>query len=228
MVTAKRYYLVALITVLVCFTTQGGVMAAEDGDIIPLPAPRKTGETAVETLLQQRRSIRDFQDSAISLAELGQLLWAAQGVTHPRGLRTAPSAGALYPLELYVAVGNVEGLAEGIYHYDPGKHQLEKTAGKDKRKALSRSAYFQSWVKEAAVVMVFTAVFERTQRKYGQRGQRYVHMEVGHAAQNVYLQAEALGLGTAMVGAFSDSAVAGTLDLPDSVEPLAMMPVGRK
>lgn len=228
MVSINRYWLVAFITVLVCCTTQGGVMAAQDEEIITLSPPRLTGQQSIEKILQQRRSIREYQDVAISMADLGQLLWAAQGITHPQGLRTAPSAGALYPLELYVVVGRVEGLEAGTYHYDPKRHRLEKIGSKDKRKAVSRAALFQSCVKEAAAVMVFGAVYDRTTRKYGRRGLRYVHMEVGHAAQNVFLQAEALGLGTVMVGAFSDTAVATTLHLPAKVKPLALMPLGRK
>lgn len=203
-------------------------MAADDQAFIQLPSPRLTGEHSIEQLLNQRRSVRDYQEANISLADLGQLLWAAQGITHSQGLRTAPSAGALYPLKLYVAVGRVEGLAAGTYHYDPEQHRLERVGSDDKRKALARAAHFQSKLKEAAVVMVFGAIYERTSRKYGKRAQRYVHIEVGHAAQNVYLQAEALGMGTVMIGAFSDKAVASTLRLPNRVMPLALMPIGRK
>lgn len=203
-------------------------MLAEDQAFIQLPSPKLTGKHSLEQLLNQRRSVRDYQEVNISLAELGQLLWAAQGITHSQGLRTAPSAGALYPLELYIAVGRVEGLAEGTYHYDPRQHRLERVGSDDKRKSLARSAYFQSSLKEAAVVMVFGAIYERTRRKYGKRAERYVHIEVGHAAQNVYLQAEALGLGTVMIGAFSDKAVASILRLPKRVMPLGLMPIGRK
>lgn len=203
-------------------------MAAQAEEIISLSSPRLSGQHAIEKVLQQRRSVREYQGAAISMVELGQLLWAAQGITHPQGLRTAPSAGALYPLELYVVVGRVEGLVAGTYQYAPRLHRLEKIGSKDKRNALSRAAYFQSCVKEAAAVIVFGAIYSRTTRKYGKRGLRYVHMEVGHAAQNVFLQAEALGLGTVMVGAFSDTAVATTLHLPDKVKPLALMPLGRK
>lgn len=203
-------------------------MAAQVEEVISLSPPRLTGRESIEKLLQQRRSIREYRDVAISMADLGQLLWAAQGITHAEGLRTAPSAGALYPLELYVAVGRVDGLEPGVYHYHPRRHRLERTGGKDMRHALSRAALFQSCVEDAAAVVVLGAVFDRTTRKYGRRGLRYVHMEVGHAAQNVYLQAEALGLGTVMVGAFDDKAVASTLGLPDKVRPLALMPVGRK
>ena len=203
-------------------------MAAQETEWISLPAPRLTSEHAIEEVLQQRRSIRSYRDVAIDIADLGQLLWAAQGITSGEGHRAAPSAGALYPLELYVAVGRVEDLAAGTYHYDPKNHRLTKTGSKDLRGKLARAAYWQDVVEEAAVVIVFGAIYERTARKYGKRAPRYVHMEVGHAAQNVYLQAEALDLGTVMVGAFRDGAVARTLSLPKGVKPLALMPVGRK
>lgn len=203
-------------------------MAAQDDEIITLPPTRLTGQQSIEKMLQQRRSVREYQDAVIRMTELGQLLWAAQGVTNLQGLRTAPSAGALYPLELYIVIGRVEGLETGTYHYDPMQHRLEKIGSNDKRKALSHAAYSQSCVKEAAAVIVFGAVYDRTTRKYGKRGQRYVHMEVGHAAQNVYLQAEAMELGTVIVGAFNDAEVANTLNLPDKIEPLALMPIGRK
>lgn len=203
-------------------------MVAQDREQVPLPAPRLTSEHSIETMLLHRRSRRDFKDAPIDLADLGQLLWAAQGLNGRRRGRTAPSAGALYPLELYVVVGQANGLATGTYHYDPKNHRLEKTGSKDLRKPLARAAWGQDCVRESAVVIVFGAVVERTATKYGERAERYVHMEVGHAAQNVYLQAEALDLGTVMVGAFSDNAVARTLSLPGEVEPFALMPVGRE
>lgn len=228
MVSLNRYGLRAFIIVLGCCASTGGVMAAQDDDIITLSPPRLTSQQSLEKLLQQRRSTREFQDAAIDLADLGQLLWAAQGVTHPRGLRTAPSAGALFPLQLYVAAGQVKGLAIGTYRYDPVQHRLEKTGSKDKRKSLARAALLQTWMNKAAAIVVIAADYDRTSRKYGKRGQRYVHIEVGHAAQNVYLQAQALGLGTVIVGAFSDTSVASALKLPASETPLALMPLGKR
>ena len=196
--------------------------------IIPLPGPVTTGEASLESLLQQRRSVREYRDAALDLPTIGQLLWAAQGITDPRGLRTAPSAGALYPLELYVVAGNVEGLAPGVYHYQPDRHQLQQTLPGDQRDLLARAAHGQSWVRTAAAVIVITAVYERTTGKYADRGIRYVHMEVGHAAQNLFLQAEALGLATVVVGAFEDDAVAALLGLPGDAQPLMLLPVAAK
>ena len=196
--------------------------------IIPLPGPVTTGEASLESLLQQRRSVREYRDAALDLPTIGQLLWAAQGITDPRGLRTAPSAGALYPLELYVVAGNVEGLAPGVYHYQPDRHQLQQTLPGDQRDLLARAAHGQSWVRTAAAVIVITAVYERTTGKYADRGIRYVHMEVGHAAQNLFLQAEALDLATVVVGAFEDDSVAALLWLPGDAQPLMLLPVAAK
>ena len=193
-----------------------------------LPEPVTSGEKSLEALLQQRRSVREYQEAALDLSTIGQLLWAAQGITDPQGFRTAPSAGALYPLELYVVAGDVDGLPPGVYHYHPDKHRLQQTEAGDLRHMLSRAALAQPWVKAAAAVVVVTAVYGRTTRKYGARGVRYVHMEVGHAAQNLFLQAEAIGLAAVVVGAFEDDAVATVLKLPTDVQPLMLIPVARK
>lgn len=201
---------------------------AQPGENVALPELSVTGSASLEQLLAQRRSIRDYQTTALELAEIGQLLWAAQGITHVQGLRTAPSAGALYPLELYVVTGRIEGLAQGVYQYDPRQHQLMKTGDGDLRDALTRAALSQGWIKPASAVIVFTADYERTTRKYGKRGERYVHIEVGHAAQNLFLQSESLGLATVVVGAFNDDEVARVLRLSADLQPLLLMPVGRK
>ena len=201
---------------------------ARSPEFISLPEPVRSGEKSLESLLQQRRSVREYQEGALDLSAIGQLLWAAQGITDPRGFRTAPSAGALYPLELYVVAGNVDGLAPGVYHYHPEHHQLQQTEDGEQRHLLARAALGQPWVKAAAAVVVITAVFDRTTGKYGERGVRYVHMEVGHVAQNLFLQAGALGLATVVVGAFEDDAVARVLKLPTDVQPLMLLPVARK
>ena len=162
----------------------------------------------------------------MSLGVVGQLLWAAQGVTSPDRRRTAPSAGALYPLEVFLVAGNVTGLDAGVYRYRPKEHALMPHAPGDVRRALAHSALGQAWLADAAAVIVIAAVYERTRTKYGERTERYVVMEVGHAAQNVYLQAESLGLGTVMVGAFGDREVKQVLGLAAGEAPLALMPVG--
>ena len=198
------------------------------GETVALPEPRVHSDVSVEETLRTRRSVRDYADAPLTLAEVGQLLWAAQGVTDPTGFRTAPSAGALYPLEVYLVAGSVDDLAPGVYRYRPHEHQLVRVSAGDRRAELSAAALGQSCVQEGAAVLVFAGVYERTAQKYGERGVRYVHMEVGHAAQNVYLQAVALDLGTVVVGAFHDEDVQAALGMAEDERPLCIMPVGRK
>lgn len=194
---------------------------------VQLPAPDTDGGLGLHSALQARRSLRSFSTDQLPLEDISQLLWAAQGVTDSqRGFRTAPSAGATYPLQVYVAVGEVDGLSGGLYRYDPGSHQLYREFGEDLRGELYGAALGQAAVRDAPVVIVLTAVYERTTARYGERGVRYVHMEAGHAAQNIYLQAESLGLGTVVVGAFDDSEVGGIMGLGDDEHPLYLIPVG--
>ena len=200
----------------------------EDNATIILPEPRYDSSISIEETLLKRRSVRDYSSKALTLQEVSQLLWAAQGITDPRGLRTAPSAGALYPLEVYVVVGSVENLATGVYKYQPHQHELVKVLEGDQRESLAAAALDQSCVERSAIDIVITAIYERTTGKYGDRGIRYVHMEAGHAAQNVYLQAVAMNLGMLVVGAFYDDQVKEILDLPENEAPLYIMPVGRK
>lgn len=195
---------------------------------IILPRPDIEGRVSLEHALLKRRSHREYSERPLTLKEVAQLLWAAQGVTSDDGKRTAPSAGALYPLELYVVAGKVIDLAAGVYKYQPAKHTLMKTLEGDKRNALSSTVLFQPSIRHGAVVLVFTAVYERITGRYGNRGRGYVHMEAGHAAQNVYLQAATLDIGTVVVGAFQDDLAADVLDLPNEEHPLYFMPAGRK
>jgi len=197
-------------------------------EYIELPEPRLKSNVSLEEALHARRSIREYSDTPLTLAEVSQLLWAAQGVTAEWGGRTAPSAGGLYPLELYLAAGNVEKLAAGVYHYQPENHALNSLKDTDIRAELSRASLHQTWVKESAINIVIAAVYERTTVKYGERGIKYVHMEAGHAAQNLYLQATALGLGMVTVGAFHDEQVKEVMAMPDNANPLYVIPVGRK
>ncbi len=196
--------------------------------IIELPEPRYDSDVSIEQSLLRRRSIRSYSGESLTLQELSQLLWAAQGTTDPRGFRTAPSAGALYPLELYVVAGDVQNLSPGVYRYEPLEHGLVKTIDGDKRLELADAAVWQDFVGEGAIVIVFTAVYERTTGKYGDRGIRYVHMELGHAAQNLCLQATAMDLGVVTVGAFYDEEVVELLNIPENEHPLYVIPVGRK
>jgi len=192
-----------------------------------LPSPKTDGAISVEKTLANRRSQRRFQNRAISAEQLSQILWAAYGITSPRGgLRTAPSAGALYPLEIYAIVGNVEGIEPGVYRYISEEHKIVRTVNGDVRNELSRAALGQRMISDAPASVFYSAIFSRTTGRYGERGRKYVYMEIGHSAQNVYLQAEALGLGTCAIGAFTDNRVKQVLQLPANEEPLYIMPIG--
>lgn len=187
---------------------------------IALPPPRMQGEASLEETLQKRRSIRQYRGRALSQEELGQLCWAAQGITVSWGGRTAPSAGALYPLETYLVTPT------GCYRYLPEGHKLALVHSDDRRVALWEAGLRQDWIREAAAVFVIAATYIRTARKYGDRAERYVLLEAGHAAQNLLLQAVALGLGGVPVGAFYDERVQAALDLPADYAPLYLIPVG--
>ena len=213
--------------VLLVLLPDGGPSLCQTGAIVRLPEPRVTGSVSVEEALRVRRSVRSYRDESLPLATLSQILWAAQGITHERGLRTAPSGGALYPLELYVVASNVDGLDAGVYRYIPQGHRLEKLQDGDRRAELSKTTLGQDFVREGAFVLVFSAVYERITGKYGDRGVQYAHFEVGHAAQNVYLQAGALGLGTCVLGAFRDNDVVKFIGMKKGEQPLYLMPVGK-
>lgn len=209
---------------IVCMGGETGMAAT---NLIPLPEPRAEGERSLESVIAERRSLRDYGASGLSQGEFGQLLWAAQGITSRQGLRSAPSAGALYPLEVFAVVGRVQGLDPGVYRYLPQQHALVLTRSGDLRLELARAALGQMWLAEAPVVAVLAADHARTARKYGTRAERYVALEAGHAGQNLLLQAQALGLGTVVVGAFDDHEVAGILGLDRGLVPLSLVPVGR-
>jgi SagB-type dehydrogenase family enzyme len=195
---------------------------------IKLHEPKHDSETSVEQALLGRRSVREYRNEPLTLTEVSQLLWAAQGITElSRGFRTAPSAGALYPLEVYVIISNVEGVAIGVYKYKPCQHEIVKVRDGDVSDELTAAALGQTWIGDGSVVILFSAVYEITTQKYGDRGIRYVHMEAGHAAQNVYLQAVSLNLGTGVVGAFQDDEVRSILNMSDEENPLYIIPVGK-
>jgi len=205
-----------------------GVRAQQaPGTTIKLPEVRHQGAMSLEAALWARHSTRSLTRDSLSLADVGQLLWAAQGVNRPDGHRTAPSAGATYPLELYLLASRVRDLPAGTYHYKPAGHELEGVATGDPLPALTSSATRQAWIADAAVVVVFAGAYDRTAGRYRDRTERYVAIEVGAAGQNVYLEAAALGLGTTMVGSFQDSTLAAVVGLPAGQRPVAIMPVGR-
>jgi SagB-type dehydrogenase family enzyme len=194
---------------------------------VKLARPLKDGSLSLERCIARRRSVRSFGDQALTKDELGQLLWAAQGMTGAEGGRAVPSAGALYPLEVYVIACNVASLAVGVYHYQVSSHELLLTTSGHDPEALVDAALGQDWIAGAPACIGIAAIFERTTAKYGERGRSYAYMEAGHAAENVMLQAVALGLATTMVGAFSDDEVGRVLRLNANEIPLCLIPVGR-
>ncbi|NIM99227.1 MAG: SagB/ThcOx family dehydrogenase [candidate division Zixibacteria bacterium] len=214
------------------FLTQHGVQPLADeetqakGETMKLPKPRLKGPTSVEEALLSRRSLRDYGKDSLNVEQISQVLWAAQGITEKWGGRTAPSAGALYPLEIHLLAGEVKGLDPGLYHYNPEDHSISQIKVSDLRKTVTQASLGQDEIQRAPATFIISAVYERTMVKYGERGVRYVHMEVGSVAENIYLQAESLGLGTVFIGAFDDEEVKKALGIEE--EPLAIMPVGKK
>lgn len=198
-----------------------------EGEVIRLPRPRKRGGVSIEETMERRRSRRSYTDEPVLLNDISHLCWVAQGITESRGgFRAAPSAGALYPLEIFLVVGNSD-VEAGVYHYSCGEHVLERIKKGDYRKQLCEASLGQEWVENGALDIVITAVYERTTVKYGERGrERYVPMEAGHVAENIYLQAESLGLGTVSVGAFYDDHVREVISAPSDYVPLYVMPIG--
>jgi SagB-type dehydrogenase family enzyme len=197
--------------------------------MIQLPRPSFKGGISLAEALHDRRTVRSFAPRPLSLDQLSQLLWACYGVADVRSRgRTAPSAGALYPLDCYLAAGEkgVGGLDAGVFHYLPHAHALEATISGDKRRNVARASLNQLWMAEAPIMVIITAEYQRTMGKYRERGTRYALMEVGHAGENLFLQCVAIGLGAGIVGAFDDEAVAKALQLPARHEPLLIVPVG--
>ncbi|MBE9482101.1 MAG: SagB/ThcOx family dehydrogenase [Chloroflexi bacterium] len=197
---------------------------------IYLPSPSQKGSISLEEAITRRRSVRHFTPELISQSELSQILWAAQGITDTRGrYRNAPSAGATYPLEIFIVCGIdcIEQISDGIYYYNIANHSLNLHYDGDVRFELARVALDQEFIYQAPVDLVICALYERTTLCYGNRGERYVHIEVGHVGQNIYLQATTLGLATVAIGAFNDEEVRKVLWLDKQHKPLYIMPVGR-
>lgn len=189
--------------------------------VIELPQPKIIGKVSLEQTLSKRRSIRKYINKNLTQEQISQLLWSAQGITEPRmKFRTAPSAGALYPMEIYLVAHN------GLYHYISAGHRMEKLSDRDIRRELSETCWEQKFIAEASISIIISAVYERVTGRYGKRGTRYVDMEAGHIAQNIHLQAVAMGLGSVSVGAFDDDAVEKLLNLPKDHHVIYIIPVG--
>jgi len=194
---------------------------------IQLPTPVTKGKVSLEETIKKRRSRRSFKDKALNLNQISQILWAAQGITEEKGYkRAAPSAGALYPLEIYLVVTNVETLDAGVYHYNPINHSLDLILSGNYQVALAKACLGQMFIADAPISIVVTAQYERTTSKYGERGIRYVHIEVGHVGQNICLETVSLRLGTVTIGAFWDEEVSKVLHLPERHKPIYVLPVG--
>ena len=205
---------------------------------IKLPSPQLKGKISLEETILRRRSVRRYRREPLHLSQLSQILWSAQGITGTRGFRAAPSAGATYPLEIFVVVGKQgviageakqapEELQAGIYHYEADSHSLSLHKPADLRPDLARATLDQEFIIEAPVDIVICALYHRTSYRYGRRGERYVHIEVGHVGENIHLQAAALGLATVEVGAFHDEDVRKVLGVEEQIKPLYIMPLGK-
>jgi SagB-type dehydrogenase family enzyme len=199
------------------------------GGSMQLPDPKLDGDVSLERTIHQRRTVRSFLSKPLTQKQLSQLLWAAQGITAPRGFkRAAPSAGALYPMDIYGAVGGgcVEGLNPGVYLYDPATHSFSLTQEGDSRRDIAMASLGQMWMSYAPITLVITAEYSRIMGKYGQRGVRYAMIETGHIGQNIFLQSQAIGLEAGIVGAFEDQKVIQVMGIKKTHEPLLLMPVG--
>jgi SagB-type dehydrogenase family enzyme len=206
--------------------------------IINLPPPRLRGNVSLEEAIARRRAVRRYSRDALDLSQLSQILWSAQGITGRGRFRAAPSAGATYPLEIFVVVGKQsvtmgeteqapEELQAGVYHYEAAGHSLVLHKADDARPDLAGATLEQEFIIDAPLAIVICALYHRTSHRYGKRGERYVHMEVGHAGENIHLQTAALGPATVEIGAFRDEEVRETLGLEEQMKPLYIMPVGK-
>jgi SagB-type dehydrogenase family enzyme len=206
--------------------------------IIKLPSPQLKGKVSLEETILRRRAVRRYRRKPLELSQLSQILWSAQGITGTREFRAAPSAGATYPLEIFVFVGKQsviasevkqapEELQAGIYHYEAGSHSLSLHKPADLRPDLARATLDQEFIIDAPVDIVICAIYHKTSYRYGRRGERYVHIEVGHVGENIHLQAVALGLATVEIGAFHDEEVRKVLGVDEQIKPLYIMPLGK-
>lgn len=220
--------LIGIITLLLSCSVHENDNDMNDIQIITLPDPERSGSVSIEQTLQRRRSVREYSNVPLALKEIAQLAWSAQGITdEATGFRTAPSAGATFPIEIYFLISGMEDVPDGVYRYNYRTHTLEKIIDGDRRQELFEVALRQPSIINAPVVMVITGVVARTEQRYGGRALRYVYMEAGHVAQNVYLQGVALDIGTVVMGAFQDEKVADVLKLEDGELPLYIMPLGK-
>jgi len=208
----------------------GNLTTGFGAQAIKLPPPATKGAVSVEEALQNRRSTRKFANRSLELAQISQLLWAADGINNPQGKRTAPSGRAAYPIDLYLVAGErgVTSLAPGVYRYVVADHSLESVASGELRPAVAKACNSQVWIGEAPVIVVITGDIQRSAAKNGDQAALFTHLEAGFVGQNILLQAGALGLGAGVAGGFKDQPLAQALKLPGSDTPFLVMPVGHK
>ena len=195
---------------------------------IALHPPVPNGSTSIDEALKRRKSIRQFSTKSLNEKQLSYLLWASTGVQRQEGeheFRTAPSAGALYPIETYLVVSSVEDIPQGVYHYSIGSHALEELNAGDFRRAITIAAMGQRMCMEATVVFIWTAIFQRSKWKYGQRAYRYVYLDAGHIAENLALSATSIGIGSCHIAAIFDDEVNEILGVDGSDESAIYMTV---
>ncbi|OQA92034.1 MAG: nitroreductase A [Elusimicrobia bacterium ADurb.Bin231] len=198
------------------------------GTTIKLPQPKYAGSVSLEEAISKRRSVRNYENASLTIEEVSQLLWSAQGITDPvRKRRSVPSAGALYPLETYLVAGNINKIPGGIYRFNPYNNELIEIVKGDSRADVSKAALSQGSVKGAPATIIFAAVYERITTKYGDRGIKYAYIEAGHSAQNICLTAVSLNLGSVVIGAFYDEEIKSVLKMPDSETPLYIISIGK-
>lgn len=226
-----RFLIIGIVSGIIIFSIYGICKTEVNTNMkerkIALPKPKLTGSISIEEVLNKRRSIRKFLNSLISVSELSQLLWSAQGITTEDGRRTSPSAGATYPLEIYISVKNIENLKEGLYKYAPDAHSLLLIDENNRSVQIAEATYQPQMVKGAAAIFIITSVLNRTTSVYGERGIRYAYMEAGHSAQNLSLMGVALNIGLVLVGAFDDNKLSDALSLKKDEIPLYIIPVGK-
>lgn len=226
----KKFYIITILaisTIIFLFIGNSKVIAEEiSGEKIKLPEPVYDSKISIEKALHERRSVRSYKNEALTLSEVSQLLWSAQGITDDKGHRTAPSAMALYPLEVYIVANNIKDLPAGIYKYIPDGHEIRSIMKGDVKEQLAAAG--QSSFKEAPLVIVFAGVNERITKTLGEESVKYVFMEAGHAAQNVYLQAVSLNIGTVVAAGFNSKEIKKILHMEENEEPLYVMPAGKK
>ena len=224
----RIYFIIIIVGMLLLFSSAFSQENQKDfpmGTSIKLPEPSYKGKISLEEALSQRRSRRDLTSGSLTLNQVSQILWAAQGVTSKRGFRTAPSAGALFPIEIYLVVEEVDGLKSGLYHYIPDIHSLKGIKSGSLAESVSDAALGQKALTQAGIIVVITADVSRTAKKYEDRAERYVAEEVGAVAQNIYLQVESLGLATVLMGAFYDDKIQEALGITET--PFGIMPIGQ-